>query len=174
METFSALLAICVGNSPVPGELPRSFDVFFGLRLNKRFSKQSWGWWFETLPCPLWRHGNGLDEYTESVPISLSLHQPHKKWDVAICMPSDHLRSPTHSKEGYPDSKINGTNMGPIWGRQDPDGPHVGPMNFAIWVILLTSLEQRLINTFRLHQLTENLAPTPTSKPRNDQYIIKY
>ena len=24
--------------------------------------------------------------------------------------------------------------MGPVWGRQDPDGPHVGPMNFAIWV----------------------------------------
>ena len=24
--------------------------------------------------------------------------------------------------------------MGPIWGRQDPGGPHVGPMNFAIWV----------------------------------------
>ena len=23
--------------------------------------------------------------------------------------------------------------MGPIWGRQDPDGPYVGPMNFAIW-----------------------------------------
>ena len=22
--------------------------------------------------------------------------------------------------------------MGPIWGRQDPGGPHVGPMNFAI------------------------------------------
>ena len=22
--------------------------------------------------------------------------------------------------------------MGPIWGRQDPDGPHVGPMNLAI------------------------------------------
>ena len=41
METFSALLAICVGNSPVPGEFPtqrpvtRSFDVFFDLRLNK-------------------------------------------------------------------------------------------------------------------------------------------
>ena len=26
-----------------------SFDVFFDLRLNKRLSKQSWGWWFETL-----------------------------------------------------------------------------------------------------------------------------
>ena len=22
---------------------------------------------------------------------------------------------------------------GPIWGRQDQSGPHVGPMNFAIW-----------------------------------------
>ena len=55
METFSALLAICAGNSPVPGELPaqmpvtRSFDIVFDLPLNKRLSKQSWGWWFETL-----------------------------------------------------------------------------------------------------------------------------
>ena len=23
--------------------------------------------------------------------------------------------------------------MEPIWGRQDPGGPHIGPMNFAIW-----------------------------------------
>ena len=48
METFSALLAICVGNSPVPGKFPaqkpvtRSFDVFFDLRLNKLSSKQLW------------------------------------------------------------------------------------------------------------------------------------
>ena len=66
METFSALLAICAGNSPVPGEFPaqrpvtRSFDVFFDLRLNKRFSKQLGGWWFETLSRPLWRHRNVL------------------------------------------------------------------------------------------------------------------
>ena len=45
METFSALLAICAGNSPVPGEFPaqrpvtRSFDILFDLRLNKRLSK---------------------------------------------------------------------------------------------------------------------------------------
>ena len=32
-----------------------------------------------------------------------------------------------------PDSKVHGANMGPIWGRQDPGGPHVGPTNFAIW-----------------------------------------
>ena len=66
METFSALLAICAGNSPVNGEFPgqrpvtRSFDVFFELRLNKRLSKQSRGWWFETLSRPLWRHCNGI------------------------------------------------------------------------------------------------------------------
>ena len=64
METFSALLAICAGNSPVPGEFPtqrpatRSFDVFFDLHLIKRLSKHSWGWWFETLSPPLWRHRN--------------------------------------------------------------------------------------------------------------------
>ena len=37
----------------------------------------------------------------------------------------------------YPDSKVHGANMGPIWGRQNPGGPHVGPMNFAIWVSFL-------------------------------------
>ena len=37
-------------------------------------------------------------------------------------------------KESSPDSKIHRANMGPIWGQQDPGGPHVGPMNFAIWV----------------------------------------
>ena len=31
-----------------------------------------------------------------------------------------------------PDSNVHGAIMGPIWGRQDPGGPHVGPMNFAI------------------------------------------
>ena len=55
METFSASLPICVGNSRVTGEFSsqmqktRSFDVFFDLRLNKRLSKQTWGWWFGCL-----------------------------------------------------------------------------------------------------------------------------
>ena len=35
----------------------------------------------------------------------------------------------------YPDSKVHGANMGPIWDRQDPGGPHVGHMSFAIWDI---------------------------------------
>ena len=64
METLSALLAICAGNSPVPGEFPtqrpvtRSFDVFFDLSLNERLNKQSWSWRFETQSRPLWCHSN--------------------------------------------------------------------------------------------------------------------
>ena len=64
METFSTLLALCAGNSPITGEFPaqwpvtRSFDAFFDLRLHKRLSKQSWGWWFETPSRSLWRHCN--------------------------------------------------------------------------------------------------------------------
>ena len=54
LERFAALLVICAENPPVTGESPqqrpvtRSYDVFFDLRLNKRLSKQSWRWWFET------------------------------------------------------------------------------------------------------------------------------
>ena len=64
METFSALVAFCTGNSPVTGEFPaqrtvtQSFDVFFDLRPNKRLSKQWWGGRFETPLRPLWRHSN--------------------------------------------------------------------------------------------------------------------
>ena len=68
METFSALLAICAGNSPVTGEFPaqrpvtRSFDVFFDLHQNKwlSVSEQSWSWWFETPSRALWRHCNRI------------------------------------------------------------------------------------------------------------------
>ena len=42
----------------------------------------------------------------------------------------------------YPKPKVHGANMGPIWGRQEPDGPHVGPMNLAIWVCRATSPSQ--------------------------------
>ena len=71
METFSVLLAICVGNSPVTGEFPtqrpvtRSSDVFFDLRLNRQLNKQWWGRWFETLSRPLWRHCNIMTIYNK-------------------------------------------------------------------------------------------------------------
>ena len=31
------------------------------------------------------------------------------------------------------DNKVHGANMGPTWVLSAPDGPHVGPMNLAIW-----------------------------------------
>ena len=102
METFSALLAICAGNSPVTGEFPaqrpvtRSFDAFFDLRLNKRLSKQSWGWWFETLSRPLWRHCNvigpwskcsqpGLGYNVLCAPILKHSNLPKLAWQLEWC-----------------------------------------------------------------------------------------
>ena len=114
METFSALLAICTGNSPITGEFPsekpvaRSFGFFIGA-LNKRSSKQSWGWWFETPSCSLWRHCNERRRLTSiRVPI-IKIRQPHDclifimrihisgnilfilKWDPGVIYPSRRL-----------------------------------------------------------------------------------
>ena len=84
METFSALLAICAGNSPVPGEFPtqrpvtRGFDIFFDLRLNIRLGKQSLGWWFETPSRSLWRHNNALTSETTvdgNISVTSSCHR---------------------------------------------------------------------------------------------------
>ena len=80
METFSALLALCAGNSPVTGEFPpqrsvtRNFGIFFDLCLNKRFSKQSTRRWFETPSCSLWHHGNGCNTYI--------VHEGHRSLPV--------------------------------------------------------------------------------------------
>ena len=45
-------------NSPHKDQWRPSFDIFFDLCLNKRLSKQSWAWWFETPTPSLWRHCN--------------------------------------------------------------------------------------------------------------------
>ena len=55
-----------------------------------------------------------------------------------------------------PDSKVHGTNMGPIWVLSAPDGPHIGPMNLAIrddiestfmWITAVVSDTDFLPNT---------------------------
>ena len=75
METFSMLLALYAENSatnefPTQRPVTRSFDVLFDLRPNKRLSKQSRGWWFETPSCSLRRHCN------ERYPIIQPCRQP--------------------------------------------------------------------------------------------------
>ena len=77
-----------------PWWIPRtktSFDVFFDLRLNKRLSKQSSGWWFETLSSPLWRHYNvtWLCYYSDRNSL-----KPHKWFD-------DHPQSPVSMKATF-------------------------------------------------------------------------
>ena len=52
--------------------------------------------------------------------------------DVKALLGANTLRDTMMSN--FPDGKVHGANMGLIWGQQDPDGPHVGPMNFALWV----------------------------------------
>ena len=88
METFSASLAICAvncGEFPTQRPVTRSFDVFLDLRLNKRLSKQSCGWWFETLSCPLWRHRN------ESCQVALRSRQTTFQRSVTIWWPTSHI-----------------------------------------------------------------------------------
>ena len=51
----------------------------------------------------------------------------------------DHFQTITNKNKvrTVPDNKVHGANMGPIWGRQDPGGYHVGPIKFAIWDVSL-------------------------------------
>ena len=44
------------GEFPTQRSMTQSFDVSLICTLNKRLSKQSWGWWFETPSRPLWWH----------------------------------------------------------------------------------------------------------------------
>ena len=82
METFSALLAICAENSPVSGEfatqrpVTRGFDVYFDLRPDKRLSKQTLGWWFETPSHSLWRHRNDTYSFRDYVRLAFG------QWEV--------------------------------------------------------------------------------------------
>ena len=108
METFSALLAICAGKSPVPGEFPtqrpvtRSFDVYFDLHPNKWLRKQLWGWWFKTPSRSLWCHRNvhHIDALAPTAPISDTDITSHRipvymyiscpftnKWKTSWCFP---------------------------------------------------------------------------------------
>ena len=66
------------------------------------------------------RHGTHYDV--------IVMYNVYKEILGGVCLQSGPGRA-----EQVPENKVHGANMGPIWGRQDPGGPHVGPMNFAIW-----------------------------------------
>ena len=84
---FRVIGHLC-GNSLVTGEFPaqrpvtRSFDVFFDLRLNKRLSKQSRGWWFETPSRPLWRRCNDFPKLFSLRTLTMWLTREHTRCEV--------------------------------------------------------------------------------------------
>ena len=68
-------------NSP-QRPVTRSFDVFFDLCLDKRLSKKSWGWWFETPSRSLWRHCNGCLNRWWLIKQALKFYLPFMLWIV--------------------------------------------------------------------------------------------
>ena len=147
METFSASLAICAGNSPVTGEFPtqksvtRSFDVFFDLRLNKRLSKQSWGWWLETSWCTLWRHCNELTgRYTRCKWLRDPKHRTENQWQslstpyLTLLIPLSMNRW-TREHDSLTKETLIARFLGPTWGPSGADRTQVGPM-LAPWTLL--------------------------------------
>ena len=90
METFSALLALCVGNSPVPVNSPhkgrwRGALMFSLICFNKQLGKKPWGWWFETPSWSLWRHYN-VETVQSFMP---SLRSPSDLILVSSCIDDD-------------------------------------------------------------------------------------
>ena len=59
----------------------------------------------------------------------------------------------TCNQQTVPDNKVHGANMGPIWGRQDPGGPHVGPMNLTIWGVSKIVQSGQKLRTEEIGQL---------------------
>ena len=93
------LCGVFTGDGEVPAQRPvmRSFGVFFHLRLNKRLSKQPWGWWFETPPWPLWRQCD--DDRIAVMTVHLYKHDVQYRFYLATnatvetrtCMNSDKI-----------------------------------------------------------------------------------
>ena len=151
METFSVLLALCAGNSPVTGEFPSqrpvkwSFDVFFNLRLNKRLSKPSWGWWFETSSRSLWRHTNEIGsfkcttwEVLQRSDVTTSPLRKERKEPIWCPCHDIHptiLLPSFTTVSGYFNANLIIRFMGPTWGPTGAYGTQVGSM-LASWTLL--------------------------------------
>ena len=129
METFSSLLVLCVGNSPVTGEFPsqrpvtQSFDVFFDLCLNKQLSKKSRGWWFEMPSRSLYAH------YDVIVMIIHDIMLNRAWWCLKVCK---YARLELTKDIPSQIAKF----MGPTWGPPGSCRPQMGPM-LAPWTLLL-------------------------------------
>ena len=79
-----------------------------------------------------WRH---IASFVDNAFLDLALHNNWRTFNVVMFFRSMDERS-MKCKQNDPDSKVHGAYMGPTWGRQDPGGSHVGPINLAITEML--------------------------------------
>ena len=109
METLSALLAICAGNSPVPVNsshaqkpVTQSFDVFFDLRLGKRLSKQSWVWWLRRHPAHYDVIVMHVQNHTFATPCFISMDPSIMKLEISLM---------NEKKQDWPSNESSGTSL---------------------------------------------------------------
>ena len=165
METISALLALCAGNSPVTVNSPHkgqwrgTFDVFFDLHLNKRLRKQSWGRRFGTQSRPLWRHCNEFHwRLFHMVPLTIRHHWLDKgltpSWRQAIMATNDGLKHicvirPLWVHNMMMSSNANISRYWPFvreihW--SPVDSPHTGQLCGALIFSLICAWTNRWVN----------------------------
>ena len=74
-------------NYPHKGQWCGSLMFSLICALNKRLSKQSWGWWFETPSRPLWRHCNVMRSHDDPA----QWHGTTYRWISKACIPAHHM-----------------------------------------------------------------------------------
>ena len=103
-----------------------------------RLHNRSWSandvksWWCD-MGLVSWRPFPGPLSWFAIKSLQLIWRSATHKWGLRVL---DLLLNCRNLIRRPSNSKVHGVNMGPIWGRQDPGGPHVGPVNFAICDIM--------------------------------------
>ena len=121
---FRVIGHLCGVNGAFPAQRPvtRSFDVFFDLRLNKRLSKQSLGWWFETPSCPLWRHSNARTFTCFIKGLNRNIYMVYltstELYNASACIDSLSIWRREHSEKpasAFCESQWSEQDIGPEW-----------------------------------------------------------
>ena len=73
-----------------------------------------------------------------------------------------------------PNSKVHGANMGSTCVLSTPGGPHVGPMNLAIWEDPIEPTSSQPVNVTNVHcsYIIEQLIYWPTGHMQLSRYLL--
>ena len=111
----SVSLAFCAGNSPVTVEFPTQ---------KASNAENVSNWWCHHLFINWIKERHQLKYYFE--------FNPQTAGNARVR--TQHCGYWFFGAKAAPDSKVHGAIMGPTWVLSAPDGPHVCPINLAIWV----------------------------------------